>query len=234
MPLGLIFFICVCLAGLLILRQIPSLPIREDLPIKDNDRLYIFPILLVGLLSILILFKSPHWTPTHASDYAIIAPKNMQLTPIQLTETESRFFDARQKSKAKKWQFKAGELDGYMLVVRSGAANGLHAPEVCLLGNGMSVDEMSTQPLLNLTPSGHYRWLTVDDERRTAVYWMQSGDIVTDDFSKRLFNYAAKRQRDWVMVTLLFNERHNPALLKDKQRIEILMDHLRTHFRGQT
>jgi len=117
-----------------------------------------------------------------------------------------------------------------MLVVRSGAANGLHAPEVCMLGNGMSVDQMQTRKF-NV---GNYRYLTVNSGRRNAVYWMQSEKTVTDDFRKRLSQFVFGGQDDWVMVTILFDGRLNLTELPDDMRsLETLMFALQSHYSAE-
>ena len=100
-----------------------------------------------------------------------------------------------------------------------------------MLGNGISVDEMET-----VKAGDHrYRWLTVDQRRRNAVYWMQSGQRVTDDFRTRLKEYMLGGEQDWVMVTLLFDERLNlPSNAAegsmDNAALERLMTELQTHY----
>jgi len=123
--------------------------------------------------------------------------------------------------------FEYHDFSGSMLVVRSGAANGLHAPEVCMLGNGISVDQMETR----IFNSGKYRHLTVDNGRRNAVYWMQSERTITDDFRKRLGDFILGGQDDWVMVTILFDERLNLAESpNNKTSLDTLMLALQSHY----
>jgi exosortase O len=237
-PLGLVLFVAVCICGLVILRKTPPMMSPQPQSLDPARAPPISPIIFTACLFCVLIFAafsvSAYRTSQDLRDYQIAAPPHLNLSAVPLTDTENRFFAARQKSSAKKWRFSSAGLSGYVLAVRSGAANGLHAPEVCLLGNGISVEDMSTQPFLNNGDGGHYRWLTVDDERRTAVYWMQSRDIITDDFRKRLFSYAVQGQRDWVMVTLLFDQRHNPAVSSDKQTVETLIETLRLHFKPQS
>jgi hypothetical protein len=114
-----------------------------------------------------------------------------------------------------------------MLVVRSRAANGLHAPEVCMLGNGISVDQMQSRDF----GAGQYRFLTVDNGRRNAVYWMQGEQTITDDFRKRLSRFVFGGEDDWVMVTLLFDDRLNlDELSEDMSSLENLMQMLQSHY----
>lgn len=239
-PLGIALFICVCLSGLFILFKINTqtsagVAQNEKQSNKDNPkRLAILSISLMIWISILGIFAQSHWTRSGGVDYTIASPIGFELSPLPLTKIESQFFEARQKSSAKKWRFKSQGQSGYILVVRSGAANGLHAPEVCMLGNGISVDNMSTKDISNNQSKGQYRWLTVDNKQRTAVYWMQSGSTLTDDFRKRLFNYGVHGQRDWVMVTLMFDTKLNFATSTDKVTVETLIDQLNLHFNDMT
>ena len=96
-----------------------------------------------------------------------------------------------------------------------------------MLGNGLSVDDMQTRDL----NAGQYRYLTVDNGRRNAVYWMQSENTMTDDFRKRLSQFIFGGQDDWVMVTILFDERLNLSELpKNKPSLDNLMTALRSHY----
>ncbi len=224
MPLGLALFCTVCVAGVyMLLKARPyQVDIEPEAPVWRAAQASIF-VLLVALAGLAFAQPDPP------------APMNAKLTPfagldiaaIPLTKTERDFFAARDQTRAAKWMFRTGKLSGSMLVVRSRAANGLHAPEVCMLGNGVSVQSMTSKAL---GADMSYRWLTVDEARRNAVYWMQSGDIITDDFRVRLSKYVIGGYRDWTMVTLLFDQRHNV----DTPDVQSLMAKLRKHYMLQT
>lgn len=227
MPLGLMLFCTVCFCGVLILYKMK--PFQSEQPegtATANSEVVRYGL---GIIISAFLFAMFLFTPqtVDVSHEALTLPDNLNVESIALTPTETRFFGARERTSAGKWMFEYQNFSGSMLVVRSGAANGLHAPEVCLIGNGISVDHMETRDL----KGGTYRHLTVDNGRRNAVYWMQSERTITDDFRKRLSNYVFGGQDDWVMVTLLFDERLNLSSSSDDEtNLKSLMRELQTHY----
>ncbi|MEP3891276.1 MAG: exosortase O [Hellea sp.] len=233
MPMGLMLFCIVCMCGVYMLYKLK--PFRSG----DNDRISSAKIsseryaaltssllcVLIAAIFIAAMVMSPPQDLKGRG--AVTLPSDMAVTSVQLTPTETRFFGARERTFAGKWLFEYQNLSGSMLVVRSGAANGLHAPEVCMLGNGISVDHMESRDF----GAGQYRFLTVDNERRNAVYWMQGDRTITDDFRKRLNNFIFGQQDDWVMVTILLDERLNLAeTLENTASLESLMQKLQSHY----
>ena len=228
MPLGLMLFCIVCMCGIYMLYKLK--PFRSE----DSDNILFarLPALTSILLTVLIaaiflaeMMISPRQDFTGHG--AVTLPGDLAVTAVGLTPTETRFFGARERTSAGKWLFEYQDLSGSLLIVRSGAANGLHAPEVCMLGNGISVDHMETRDF----GTGQYRFLTVDNERRNAVYWMQGERTITDDFRKRLSNFIFGQQDDWVMVTILLDERLNLAEnLENMASLKSLMQILQSHY----
>lgn len=231
MPLGLILFCAVCISGVFILHKLKPMKSAKEEVISVESK-PIVPALALSILVGFTLLVSSDFLPR--SDLSgpkhITLPKVLDVKTVALTPTETEFFGARDQTSAKKWMFEYQGFSGSMLVVRSGAANGLHAPEVCMLGNGISVDQMETR----VFNSGKYRHLTVDSGRRNAVYWMQSEQTITDDFRKRLGEYVLGGQDDWVMVTILFDEHLNLAESpNNKSTLETLMLALQSHYSAE-
>lgn len=232
-PLGLVLFVLVCIAGIVMLRVSPAYPAANVVkPRMDKPYTWVFSAFAILGLGLVAMNKP---APITENQIAIMLPSGIESERVSLTPTERRFFAARERTDARKWMFSYKGLSGSMLVVRSSAANGLHAPEVCLLGNGISVQSMESRPIT--LGSGTYRWLTVDEGRRNALYWMQNGDVITDDFRTRLTKYAFENRREWTMVTLLLDPRHNADMRYDENQVDQvkindLMQTLQVHFRG--
>lgn len=233
-PIGLVLFVLVCIAAIMMLRVVPAYQATDIADgKKDRTQIWIWSVIAIFGLGVLAITKPASIIMNHS---AITLPGDVESEEIPLTSTETRFFAARERTEARKWMFSYKGLSGSMLVVRSSAANGLHAPEVCLLGNGISVQSMETRSLTS--GEGTYRWLTVDEGRRNALYWMQNDDVITDDFRTRLTKYAFENRREWTMVTLLMDPRHNADKGSDKTQsnqaeIDGLMHTLQAHFRGK-
>jgi len=231
MPLGVMLFCIVCICGVFILFNLTSFKPESENSNASDEKSGSKAIILSAVVSVVFAaaaISSPDSKFEGKSDVTL--PSTLAVQKIDLTPTETRFFGARDRTSAGKWMFQYEDLSGSMLVVRSGAANGLHAPEVCMLGNGISVDRMQTHEF----GSGDYRYLTVDNGRRNAVYWMQSEKTVTDDFRKRLSQFVFGGQDDWVMVTILFDERLNLTAMSDnKPSLETLMSSLQSHYAAE-
>jgi len=233
MPLGLMLFCIVCLCGVYMLIKLKPFKVEASGDISPEKKPNLPKInFQSGLLGIFVgvafiamsgFSAKPHFN----AQGQVSSPNLLMVQEVGLTSTETRFFGARDRTSAGKWTFEYQDFSGSMLVVRSGAANGLHAPEVCMLGNGISVDDMQTRAF----NAGKYRYLTVDDGRRNAVYWMQSQRIITDDFRARLSNFIFGGQDDWIMVTILFDDRLNLAESEtNKASLESLMLKLQSHY----
>ncbi len=138
---------------------------------------------------------------------SIQLPQQLVSEPLPLTEAEQRFFDNHALPIAQKQRFVYGNLSGSMLLVASSAWQAHHPPELCLVGNGFKVD--SIKPTL-LNQSVKARWLSLQDGKRSATYWFQSPQGTTDDFLSRIWDYIAHRNKTWVLVSVLFDNEHNP------------------------
>lgn len=235
-PIGLVLFAFVCIAGIVMLRMVPAFDVletKQNVSLGANHRALILSCAAITALGGMAVYKP---APLEANMTALTLPQDIQVNIVPLTPTETRFFAARELTQAHKWMFSYKGLSGSMLVVRSSAANGLHAPEVCLLGNGISVQSMETRSLgVGDGAPRNYRWLTVDDNRRNALYWMQNDDFVTDDFGKRLSKYTLENRREWTMVTLLMDRRLNQTsklgeALDDEAAVSDLMTKIQAHF----
>lgn len=220
MPLGLVLFSLCCLFGLWGLTRVKSYKNLPETSVETS------PLWLSGMaVFALCLMVLTHFQDTPEFSTKLTPPSAVSLESVSLTPTEVGFFEARDNTKAQKWMFEYQGLSGSMLVVQSRAANGLHAPEVCFLGNGISVDDMRSMSSGNQ----NYRWLTVDESRRNAMYWMQSAEQVTDDFRVRLSRFIFSGHRDWTLVTVLLDERHNPDAVAVQDLRHTLITHYKTN-----
>lgn len=228
MPLGLMLFCIVCMCGVYMLYKLNPYQADESGEASAVKKAILIPsllsLLIGGVFFAAVMMSS---NPDFKEQANVTLPRELVVTTVELTPTETRFFGARERTSAGKWMFEYQNFSGSMLVVRSGAANGLHAPEVCMLGNGISVDHMQSREF----GAGQYRFLTVDNERRNAVYWMQGERTITDDFRKRLSNFIIGGQDDWVMVTILFDDRLNlEQSPENKAALASLMQMLQSHY----
>lgn len=222
--LGLALFAINCIIAILLLRLIPFRALEDGAFASPRFGFGLAAGAVITASIFLIGQAQTTW------DHQIGAPDIAQLTPVELTTTETRFFAARGKTNARKWRFEQNALSGSILVVKSRAANGLHAPEMCLMGNGLTIDAMDSRSWDDWSlqkGKGDFRALSLNAQSYSAVYWMQSADLTTDDFRKRLTQYALGRHNEWIMVTILFDQGlkldkidgKNPAVAELMQRL---------------
>jgi exosortase O len=224
-PVGLIGFVGACGISWLLLKFVPRHPARSESPSQREDLWQaktqeqgqlalsgkliqtknIIPIVcLIGLA----LFPRPVFSnipPLALSN--IHWSSEMRVQPLPLTETELEFFNSQPTTKAKKQRFQFGNLSGSMLLVSSLSWRSYHAPELCFVGNGFQVDRMTQT---KLAPDFPVRWLTLQDGKMSATYWLQSRSQTTDEFLTRIWSDISRQSRAWVMVSILFDQNRTP------------------------
>ncbi|MBW4580793.1 MAG: exosortase O [Tildeniella nuda ZEHNDER 1965/U140] len=217
-PLGVMTFVAACGFTLLLLRWVPrsiaSLQSdREHTNVRSNAKL---PFLLAACLLAFTLIPHPpapaappdvtklHWT---------IAA---QTETIPLTPTEQNFFASYPGVVAHKQRFAYEGLTGSVLLVTSTSLQAHHAPELCLIGSGFHLDHIAPQ---QFTAGPLARWLSLDDQTQTAVYWFQAPHQTTGDFLTRFWQEASRHESSWTLVSILLDEYHTP----DNPTLQVLV-----------
>jgi exosortase O len=134
-------------------------------------------------------------------------PTQMVSERISLSAAEHKYFDNYPYLFPEKRRFVLGDLSGSILVVANTTLGTYHPPELCLLGTGFKVDRMETK---RLTPTVQARWLSLGNSKLSATYWFQSPTQTTDDFLSRFWSDITRRQKNWVLVSVLFDRSVRP------------------------
>lgn len=134
-------------------------------------------------------------------------PEQMVTERIPLTAAEHRFFDNYPSLVPEKQRFVSGDLSGSILVVANTTWRTYHPPEMCLLAIGLKVDRIERK---QLTSAVQARWMSLVDGKLSAAYWFQSPKQTTDDFLSRLWSDVTRRQKNWVLVSVLFDSFLSP------------------------
>ncbi|MBW4471876.1 MAG: exosortase O [Stenomitos rutilans HA7619-LM2] len=208
-PLGVITFVAACGVSLFLLRWVPrsiaaSLSDREQTNTVENAKRSM--ILAACLLAFTVVPHPP--APAVPPDvttlnWSIAA----QPQTIPLTSTEQTFFASYPGVVAHKQRFAYQGLTGSVLLVSSPSLQVHHAPELCLIGSGFSLDRITPQPFVAgpLT-----RWLSLNDGKQTALYWFQAPHQTTGDFLTRFWQEASRHESSWTLVSILLDEFHQP------------------------
>jgi exosortase O len=213
-PLGLIGFVMASLLTWGLLRFVPNKAAHRGTS-ERIDRV-VAPGLnwrslgaLAGLL--LVLATAPMPQPDRAvaavdlSKLQWAAP--MQTQTLDLNSQERKFFASYPGVTTRKQQFQYGDLTGTSVLVASPTWQAHHAPELCLTAIGYKVAPTIQRVI---TPAVTARWLSLDDGKRSAVYWFQSATRTTDDFTSRFWDDVFRRESRWTMVSAVFDRAESP------------------------
>lgn len=215
-PLGLIGFIGACALAWVLLQKVPKYCVKKHG--DGEETLGVTPLnskrqnhQLAGLVMVVIAIAVVAQVKPPQDNLRAIAtlqwPAQIVSEPLPLTAAEQRFFDNPANPIPEKRRFVMGEVSGSILTVISTSWHAHHPPELCLLGNGLKVDQMERK---QLTPEIMARWLSLQNGQLTATYWFQSSQRTTDDFVSRIWDYVIHQNKTWVLVSILFDNSRNP------------------------
>jgi exosortase O len=229
-PLGLIGFVMASLLTWGLLRFVPNKAAHRGTS-ERIDRV-VAPGLnwrslgaLAGLL--LVLATAPMPQPDRAvaavdlSKLQWAAP--MQTQTLDLNSQERKFFASYPGVTTRKQQFQYGDLTGTSVLVASPTWQAHHAPELCLTAIGYKVAPTIQRVI---TPAVTARWLSLDDGKRSAVYWFQSATRTTDDFTSRFWDDVFRRESRWTMVSAVFDRAESPDAPNVQAFIERVHDEI--------
>jgi exosortase O len=206
-PLGLIGFVMASLLTWGLLRWVPK---TEKSAQVDRTEITLMKLHwrsllgLAGLLIALAIVPVPQFDRAIASvDLSRLqwaAP--MQTQPLALNPSEQKFFANYPGVTTRKQQFQYGDLTGTSVLVASPTWQAHHSPEVCLASIGYKIAPEIQQLV---TPEVTARWLSLDDGKKSAVYWFQSATSTTDNFNSRFWDEVFRRESRWTMVSVVFD-----------------------------
>lgn len=218
-PLGLIGLGCACALSWMMLQTFPrqgeqghekedSISCAHTTSLSAQAWLLVFVI----ALTLSQVYKPQEEQPLSLA--SLHWPEQMVSEGIPLTAAERSFFDNYPNIIPQKQRFVLGDLSGSILVVANTTWRTYHPPELCLLSSGLKVDWIERK---RLTPVVQARWLSLADGKLSATYWFQSPKQTTDDFLPRLWSDLRRRQKNWVLVSVLFDSSLSPdsSLIRD-------------------
>ncbi len=206
-PLGLIGFITAGLFSWLLLQTVPrhkNTPPKAEIrktPPLGNLKPLTQQIIVGSCILGLALIPHPQEVTTSAIS-SINLPAQMNSEPLQLSAIEKDFFANYEGAIAQKSRFEWQNMAGSILLVSSNSVQAYHAPELCLLGNGLKIDTMQS---LQLSPQVLGRWISINNGTMAAAYWFQSPKHTTDNFLTHLWGRMTRKDPIWVMVSVLFD-----------------------------
>jgi exosortase O len=212
-PLGLIGFVMASLLTWSLLRLVPKS--GNQVKIADQIEKSLIGLNWKSLFGVAGLLLALAIVPVPQFDQAIAAvdlsrlewSAPMQTQPLDLNPPEQKFFANYPGANTRKQQFQYGELTGTSVLVSSPTWQAHHSPEVCLASIGYKIAPEIQQIV---TPDVTARWLSLDDGKRSAVYWFQSATSTTDNFNSRFWDEVFRRESRWTMVSVVFDRANSP------------------------
>ena len=170
-------------------------------------------LLLIVIITLNLLYQPQATTTQPTTINPLTLPEQYQLTATALNPQEASFFSSN-RSQANKYKLTltlAGKpVKVAMVLVWSRAWKTHHVPENCYLSQGFSINAQGVWQL----PDHALRYLQLNPPHQgvstgaaqTALYWFQSADSSTPDYSARVMDNLFHPGRHWVMVSLLFEQ----------------------------
>jgi exosortase O len=165
------------------------------------------PLLAASILALALLYTPRPETALAQSAQVWNFSEELHTEPWALSQEESNWLEISGVEQAERWRFTWQDLNGSMLFIRSTSWRAHHRPERCFEVYGLQVDEAATMLVRQAFP---LRALSLGSSRQTdlytAVYWLQSANLTTDDYASRIWADLAPQRETWVLVTILFDE----------------------------
>jgi exosortase O len=229
-PLGVVAFAVACAGAVWFLRRL-STPVHDQcshtdtvgdatasiaLPARDvvypsrGPRLAISLAVLVALMAVV---HSPRLARAEPVDVQTWLLPGLAVEDLPLSDAELEALRRDGADAVSRYAFRRGSLSGSMSLVTSSTWRGHHLPERCLEVNGLAIDGASTHLV---APEFPIRAVSLEGGGQSAAYWFQSADLVTDDYTRRIWSDVFERQT-WVLVSVLFVGAVDPADAEARQ-----------------
>ncbi|OOG39932.1 exosortase O [Polaromonas sp. A23] len=171
--------------------------------------------LLAGLIASIALLPTPtRQVQAPANLQALNWPAQLQAESVALSSQEKNLVLGYGATIAEKQRFNLRGTRGSLLVVQSNNWRAHHAPELCLLAQGVHIEQQTRIS----TRHGDYRVVTLQAGAQTAVTWFQSDAQVAPDLAARLWSQLLHPQQHWSLVTLVVDGPASDAVVQDLHR----------------
>jgi exosortase O len=229
LSLGLIgfSFSCVLAWALLRLTREAQPSIKTPYNKTNTPNLTTSGLFVLGLLVALWL-QQPYQAINLPQQSSLQLPRSLNSTTEAPTIFEQDFF-TRNQATVNKFRFNAEDLSASVLVVSSRYWKAQHEPHNCYIAQGYDLGFEGIW-LLNNNSAVHF--MQVDGKQKTATYWFQSSKHITPDYSARVLDGIFHPQRDWLMVSILWNRSVNQQQIE--KRLLLIQESLHKQLTKET
>jgi exosortase O len=225
-PLGVLGFAGACAAVVALLRLPPSgeTPsphgggqgrgrVRQSL----TRPVWLAPLLAIAILAMALAYSPRPQTALaqSASDWEL--PQGLVAGPLPLQPEEVEWLTRDGAESASRfrfeWRGKDATLSGSVIFISSTTWRAHHNPERCLMLYGLSLDDSHSHLIRADFP---VRYISLGANQgdgqslQAGTYWFQSARRTTDDYATRIWADVASERDRWVLVSILFDDVHDP------------------------
>ena len=178
--------------------------LRRD---KPNSKLCFFIIMFLFCGVWVNQKESPvDFTPHTKNNFKLQLPPSFCLKPVPLTKLENSFLLKNRKDWAVKKRFNWNHISGTILIALNNNWRRHHSPEECLIGGGLKINKTATYLINSNFP---VKTASFQDRELSTSYWFQSPTFTTDDFTSRIWAEILGREKNWVLVSIMFDKKIN-------------------------
>lgn len=236
-PLGIVGLVCACFVTWLMLQRVPKFQSEKasDISAKQNSEILknqplAKPGIIAAVTVLAVISQLSHVETPKMAIAPLRLPENIKSESIPLNASEQKFFGNYPGTETEKRRFVVGNLRGSMLTVASTSWQTYHAPELCFVASGISVDRLERK---QLTSAVIARWLSLKNHQLSAAYWLQSPQLTTDNFMARIGSDITHKTHIWVLVSILFDSYLNPESYEVKNFASNVHDAIKQSLTGE-
>ena len=211
-PLGVLGFVVACGAAVVLLRlQQPVARETEPAASTLPRPVWLAPALIAVIVALSLAYTPRPQTGLAHSPPAWEFPPELITTAAPLKPDEIDWLTRDGAESAERLHFEWRGLSGSMILITSSTWRAHHRPERCFEVYGLSLDDSRTHLV---TPDFPLRFVALGNGAGrsvvSAAYWFQSADRTTDDYATRIWADLAPHRERWVLVSILFDQKHDP------------------------
>jgi exosortase O len=215
LPLGVLGFSAACAAAALLLRSRQGVEtgLQEPAPrpIQAAPR-WLGAALASGILGLSLLYSPRPQSEAAQPPVDWHFPPGLITEPMPLTPRESEWLAQVGVESVERRRFSWQGTSGSMILIPSRTWRAHHRPERCFEVYGLTVENWRTYLVGEGFP---VRFLSLrygkGQGSLSAVYWFQTRERATDDYSTRMWADLDPERERWVLVTLLFDQVQDPG-----------------------
>jgi exosortase O len=222
-PLGVLAFLGVCGVSLLMLKQQQTLMSTQtdmtgdkdesSLPTDGKRPAWLAPSLAVLIAGMALLYQPRPQIASAQATVQWVFPTEMKVQVDPLSPALYAWVTQDGADSANRWDFTWEEGDqsirGSLMLLTSDNWRGQHRPERCFEVQGQKVESSQTTMFAEDFPTKQLL-LSRGPTEVSAVYWLQAGERVTDDFATRIWSDLTPEDERWVLVTILLDDVYAP------------------------